>query len=454
MGVNTMGTNVNELIVSYQPMLSAVVDKLVDSGRVRLTSVYDKEELLSIGYQVLWNLLYTTNDNRSIGTRKLADGIIKEIRLENPNALCLPSNEFETTRLGEAYGIHDTTDYSESINIVHFEILNTLDMLSPREEMVIMLRNGFIDGCFRTLDEVAAELGVTRERIRQIEAKALRKLRHPSRSKKIRDCLDGYDTSIMYDSGSVDERMNECRKRYEMLKEDSPKQKTVIHKTIRKVTTVIEEVEERIEITTESCEKPIKDMIANPTPTTYDEFYELSGYHPIAHDIVDILDGVYRNKYDMCKKIMSRARDVNAYYKDPVVHKRFKKTLDKCEECVKNVIIPNITKDTLDMADYMRCSHKKFSAFIHDLIYLNIGSLVLYDLFGELSDTHPEVKEFKRRIYHYAKRCNMPYITRHFVCRDSEFLFDINEDDYHVILDMNSFESMKTKSIATQHMSK
>ena len=67
------------------------------------------------------------------------------------------------------------------------EVLNTL---TPREEKVLQLRFGLEDGRPRTLEEVGKEFNVTRERIRQIEAKALRKLRHPSRSKKLRDFLD------------------------------------------------------------------------------------------------------------------------------------------------------------------------------------------------------------------------------------------------------------------------
>ena len=65
-----------------------------------------------------------------------------------------------------------------------------LKTLTPREEKVLRLRFGLEDGRPRTLEEVGKEFNVTRERIRQIEAKALRKLRHPSRSRKLRDFLD------------------------------------------------------------------------------------------------------------------------------------------------------------------------------------------------------------------------------------------------------------------------
>ena len=69
------------------------------------------------------------------------------------------------------------------------QLLGVLDTLTPREEKVIRLRYGIDDGKPRTLEEVGREFNVTRERIRQIEAKALRKLRHPSRSKKLKDFL-------------------------------------------------------------------------------------------------------------------------------------------------------------------------------------------------------------------------------------------------------------------------
>ena len=65
-----------------------------------------------------------------------------------------------------------------------------LDTLTEREQKVLRLRFGMNDGRARTLEEVGKEFDVTRERIRQIEAKALRKLRHPSRSRKLRDCLE------------------------------------------------------------------------------------------------------------------------------------------------------------------------------------------------------------------------------------------------------------------------
>jgi RNA polymerase primary sigma factor len=70
------------------------------------------------------------------------------------------------------------------------QLAQVLDTLTSREQQVICLRFGLYDGKARTLEEVGRDFNVTRERIRQIEAKALRKLRHPSRSRKLRDFLD------------------------------------------------------------------------------------------------------------------------------------------------------------------------------------------------------------------------------------------------------------------------
>ena len=70
------------------------------------------------------------------------------------------------------------------------QLLEVLETLTPREEKVLRLRYGLDDGRIRTLEEVGKIFNVTRERIRQIEAKALRKLKHPSRSKKLRDYLE------------------------------------------------------------------------------------------------------------------------------------------------------------------------------------------------------------------------------------------------------------------------
>ena len=74
--------------------------------------------------------------------------------------------------------------------LLHEQLLEVLDTLTEREQKVLKLRFGLEDGRPRTLEEVGKQFHVTRERIRQIEAKALRKLRHPSRSRKLKDFLE------------------------------------------------------------------------------------------------------------------------------------------------------------------------------------------------------------------------------------------------------------------------
>ena len=76
------------------------------------------------------------------------------------------------------------------MSLLKEQLAEVLKTLTPREEKVLKLRFGLEDGNPKTLEEVGKEFNVTRERIRQIEAKALRKLRHPTRSKKLKDFLD------------------------------------------------------------------------------------------------------------------------------------------------------------------------------------------------------------------------------------------------------------------------
>ena len=77
-----------------------------------------------------------------------------------------------------------------TFTLLHEQLMEALDTLTEREQQVLRLRFGLDDGKPRTLEEVGKQFHVTRERIRQIEAKALRKLRHPSRSKKLKDYLE------------------------------------------------------------------------------------------------------------------------------------------------------------------------------------------------------------------------------------------------------------------------
>ena len=111
---------------------------------------------------------------------------------QEPVSLETPIGEEEDSHLGDFIPDEDASEPSEaaSFSLLKEQLMEVLDTLTPREKKVLELRFGIVDGRTRTLEEVGKEFNVTRERIRQIEAKALRKLRHPSRSKKLKDFLN------------------------------------------------------------------------------------------------------------------------------------------------------------------------------------------------------------------------------------------------------------------------
>ena len=111
---------------------------------------------------------------------------------QEPVSLETPIGEEEDSHLGDFIPDEEAPVPAEAASqtLLKEQLADVLKTLTPREEKVLRLRFGLEDGRPRTLEEVGKEFNVTRERIRQIEAKALRKLRHPSRSKKLRDFLD------------------------------------------------------------------------------------------------------------------------------------------------------------------------------------------------------------------------------------------------------------------------
>ena len=111
---------------------------------------------------------------------------------QEPVSLETPIGEEEDSHLGDFIPDEAASEPSEaaSFTLLKEQLVDVLSTLTPREEKVLKLRFGIEDGRTRTLEEVGKEFNVTRERIRQIEAKALRKLRHPSRSKKLKDFLN------------------------------------------------------------------------------------------------------------------------------------------------------------------------------------------------------------------------------------------------------------------------
>ena len=119
---------------------------------------------------------------------------VREIQkiAQDPVSLETPIGEEEDSHLGDFIQDDSAPAPQESATymLLREQLTDVLDTLTPREARVLKLRFGLDDGRMRTLEEVGKEFTVTRERIRQIEAKALRKLRHPSRSKKLKDYLD------------------------------------------------------------------------------------------------------------------------------------------------------------------------------------------------------------------------------------------------------------------------
>ncbi len=111
---------------------------------------------------------------------------------QDPISLETPIGEEDDSHLGDFIPDNDTLTPSDAAayQLMREQLNSVLSTLTPREELVLKLRFGLTDGRARTLEEVGQEFDITRERIRQIEAKALRKLRHPSRSKKLKDYLN------------------------------------------------------------------------------------------------------------------------------------------------------------------------------------------------------------------------------------------------------------------------
>jgi len=111
---------------------------------------------------------------------------------QEPVSLETPIGEEEDSHLGDFIEDRNAPAPAEAatFQLLREQVEGVLSTLSDRERRVLQLRFGLEDGRSRTLEEVGRDFGVTRERIRQIEAKALRKLRHPSRSRKLRDFLE------------------------------------------------------------------------------------------------------------------------------------------------------------------------------------------------------------------------------------------------------------------------
>jgi len=141
---------------------------------------------------------------QELGRDPTADEVAKQMKMSpdkvreimkialDPVSLETPIGEEEDSHLGDFIEDCDSPAPAEAVSytLLREQLNEVLHTLTPREEQVLKLRFGLDDGRTRTLEEVGKVFNITRERIRQIEAKALRKLRHPSRSKRLKDYLD------------------------------------------------------------------------------------------------------------------------------------------------------------------------------------------------------------------------------------------------------------------------
>ena len=148
-------------------------------------------------YRAMYKLIYESGKISKQEIAKEMDVSVDKVReimkiAQEPVSLETPIGEEEDSHLGDFIPDDEAPAPADAATFLMLkeQLKDVLDTLTPREEKVLRLRFGLDDGRARTLEEVGKEFNVTRERIRQIEAKALRKLRHPSRSKKLKDFLE------------------------------------------------------------------------------------------------------------------------------------------------------------------------------------------------------------------------------------------------------------------------
>ncbi len=175
----------------------AITRAIADQARTIRIPVHMVEtinKLIRVNRQLLQELGRDPLPEETAKVMEIPEERVREILkiAQEPVSLETPIGEEEDSHLGDFIPDEDAPAPSEAASFILLkeQLEEVLETLTPREEKVLRLRFGLDDGRTRTLEEVGQEFGVTRERIRQIEAKALRKLRHPSRSKKLKDYLD------------------------------------------------------------------------------------------------------------------------------------------------------------------------------------------------------------------------------------------------------------------------
>jgi RNA polymerase primary sigma factor len=175
----------------------AVNRALADQSRTIRIPVHVGEvinKLVRVSRRLFQELGREPDDEETAEEMGLTPEQVREVRRisREPLSLSSPIGDEEDAQLGDFVEDKQATAPSEaaSLTMLRTEVENVLDSLTPRERRVLQLRFGLIDAREQTLEEVGKRFGVSRERIRQIEARALRKLRHPSRSKRLTDFLE------------------------------------------------------------------------------------------------------------------------------------------------------------------------------------------------------------------------------------------------------------------------
>ncbi len=175
----------------------AITRAIADQARTIRIPVHMVEtinKVIRVSRQLLQELGHDPSPEEISAEMSMPVDKVREILkiAQEPVSLETPIGEEEDSHLGDFIPDEGASEPSEaaSFTLLKEQLVDVLSTLTPREEKVLKLRFGIEDGRTRTLEEVGKEFNVTRERIRQIEAKALRKLRHPSRNKKLKDFLN------------------------------------------------------------------------------------------------------------------------------------------------------------------------------------------------------------------------------------------------------------------------
>lgn len=175
----------------------AITRAIADQARTIRIPVHMVEtinKLIRVSRQLLQELGREPTPEEIAKEMNIPEDKVREIMkiAQEPVSLETPIGEEEDSHLGDFISDEEALAPSEAaaFTLLKEQLMDVLDTLTDREEKVLRLRFGLDDGRARTLEEVGKVFDVTRERIRQIEAKALRKLRHPSRSKKLKDYLE------------------------------------------------------------------------------------------------------------------------------------------------------------------------------------------------------------------------------------------------------------------------